>query len=198
MKKLKLERTIFLVCTIICLVAIVITGLDAKAAQAEIEELQYINSRQAAQIKDKQEQIEVLKIILENQEPEPEPEKQYIGEFEITYYTAGPESTGKYPGHPEYGITASGSMVEEGRTIAADENPPLTIEELKKMEGEPVWTIENGVETGVWEIVGDYTEYIVDRDIITMCNLEDGCYDVYADLYGKTWLAYRRKPEEEK
>lgn len=121
-KKLKLERTIFLICLIICLVALVITGIDAKAAQAEIEELQYINSRQAAQIKDKQEQIEVLKIILENQEPEPEPEKQYIGEFEITYYTAGPESTGKYPGHPEYGITASGSMVEEGRTIAADWN----------------------------------------------------------------------------
>lgn len=119
-KKLKIERTTFLTCLIICLVTLVMTGLDAKAAQAEIEELQYINSRQAAQIKDKQEQIEVLEIMLENQEPEPE--KQYIGEFEITYYTAGYESTGKHPGHPEYGITASGSMVEEGRTIAADWN----------------------------------------------------------------------------
>lgn len=38
--------------------------------------------------------------------------------FEITAYTAGIESTGKTPDHPEYGITASGKTVEEGTTIA--------------------------------------------------------------------------------
>jgi len=42
------------------------------------------------------------------------------GVFEITAYTAGPESTGKVPGDPKYGITASGKTVEEGVTIAAD------------------------------------------------------------------------------
>ena len=44
----------------------------------------------------------------------------YAGRFEITYYTAGPESTGKTPDHPAYGITRSGTVVEEGRTIATD------------------------------------------------------------------------------
>jgi len=38
----------------------------------------------------------------------------------LTAYTAGKESTGKTPSHPEYGITYSGSRAEEGRTIAVD------------------------------------------------------------------------------
>ncbi len=56
----------------------------------------------------------------EYEQPDPEQDKQYIGEFEITYYTAGPESTGKTPDHPAYGITKSGTTVKEGQTIAAD------------------------------------------------------------------------------
>ncbi|MCP3775956.1 3D domain-containing protein [Paenibacillus sp. MZ04-78.2] len=38
----------------------------------------------------------------------------------LTAYTAGVESTGKKPSHPDYGITYSGSKAEEGRTIAVD------------------------------------------------------------------------------
>ncbi|WP_018130741.1 3D domain-containing protein [Effusibacillus pohliae] len=38
----------------------------------------------------------------------------------LTAYTAGPESTGKQPGDPGYGITASGKTAAEGRTIAVD------------------------------------------------------------------------------
>jgi 3D (Asp-Asp-Asp) domain-containing protein len=38
----------------------------------------------------------------------------------LTAYTAGFESTGKTPAHPQYGITYSGSRAEEGRTIAVD------------------------------------------------------------------------------
>ncbi len=123
-RKLKIERTIFLICLIICLLTLIISGLQAKAMQAEIDELQYQNSRQAAQLRDKDYQIEILEIILKNQEQDAsEPllyEPEYIGEFEITYYTAGPESTGKTPDHPAYGITRSGTVVEEGRTIATD------------------------------------------------------------------------------
>jgi 3D (Asp-Asp-Asp) domain-containing protein len=37
-----------------------------------------------------------------------------------TAYTSGPESTGKRPGHPQYGLTATGSRATEGRTIAVD------------------------------------------------------------------------------
>ncbi|RRJ54739.1 DUF348 domain-containing protein [Paenibacillus oralis] len=43
-----------------------------------------------------------------------------LDEVELTAYTAGFESTGKYPGDPEYGITSSGTTVSEGRTVAVD------------------------------------------------------------------------------
>ena len=43
-----------------------------------------------------------------------------LGTFTLTAYTAGPESTGKSPGDPGYGITASGARVSEGVTIAVD------------------------------------------------------------------------------
>ncbi len=42
----------------------------------------------------------------------------------LTAYTAGPESTGKKLGDPQYGITYSGTKAREGRTIAVD---PATI-----------------------------------------------------------------------
>jgi uncharacterized protein YabE (DUF348 family)/3D (Asp-Asp-Asp) domain-containing protein len=38
----------------------------------------------------------------------------------LTAYTAGVESTGKNPDHPQYGITYTGTTVMEGRTIAVD------------------------------------------------------------------------------
>ncbi|MGA8943287.1 MAG: 3D domain-containing protein [Thermoactinomyces sp.] len=43
-----------------------------------------------------------------------------LGEFTLTAYTAGPESTGKQPGDAGYGITSSGNPVAEGVTIAVD------------------------------------------------------------------------------
>ncbi|MDR6225819.1 3D domain-containing protein [Desmospora profundinema] len=45
---------------------------------------------------------------------------QSLGSFTLTAYTAGPESTGKSPGHPAYGVTSSGAKVSEGVTIAVD------------------------------------------------------------------------------
>lgn len=38
--------------------------------------------------------------------------------YEVTAYTANFESTGKNPGDPEYGVTASGAYVQENLTIA--------------------------------------------------------------------------------
>lgn len=38
----------------------------------------------------------------------------------LTAYTAGYESTGKTPSHPQYGITFSGVRAKEGRTVAVD------------------------------------------------------------------------------
>lgn len=40
--------------------------------------------------------------------------------FTLTAYTAGYESTGKYPGEPGYGITATGQKAVQGLSIAVD------------------------------------------------------------------------------
>lgn len=67
----------------------------------------------------------------------------YTATFKITAYTAGAESTGKSPGHPAYGITASGVKVRENHTIAADWTilPPGT---TLKIEGLPhIYTVED-------------------------------------------------------
>lgn len=45
--------------------------------------------------------------------------------YEVTAYTAGPESTGKTPSHPAYGITTSGAYVKENHTIACPKELPF-------------------------------------------------------------------------
>ncbi|HEX7057424.1 MAG TPA: ubiquitin-like domain-containing protein, partial [Bacilli bacterium] len=46
--------------------------------------------------------------------------KQILKNVTLTAYHAGIESTGKSEGDPEYGITYTGTHVQEGRTIAVD------------------------------------------------------------------------------
>lgn len=63
---------------------------------------------------------------------------------------------------------------------------PLTLDELRKMDGEPVWVQSPGVpEYGRWAIVEG-----VGENCLFLRN-DFTCHD-----YGKTWLAYRHKPEE--
>ena len=63
---------------------------------------------------------------------------------------------------------------------------PLTLDELREMDGEPVWVQSPGIpEYGRWAIVeGAGENCLFLHDDFT-------CHD-----YGKTWLAYRQKPEE--
>lgn len=46
------------------------------------------------------------------------PDNVHKDTYELTAYTAGFESTGKRPGHPLYGVTASGRKVKTNTTIA--------------------------------------------------------------------------------
>ncbi len=46
--------------------------------------------------------------------------KKVLESVTLTAYSAGVASTGKDEDHPQYGITASGTKVQEGRTIAVD------------------------------------------------------------------------------
>lgn len=54
-------------------------------------------------------------------QPDPQPvNTKSLGDFTITYYTAGKESTGKSKGQRGYGITRSGATVWDGVTVAVD------------------------------------------------------------------------------
>ena len=67
-------------------------------------------------------------------------------------------------------------------------NEPLTMDELRRMEGQPVYIVEN---TEYWAIVNSFDQAGV--YLLSYGNPDD--YG-YFGLYGKTWLAYRQKPEE--
>lgn len=49
-----------------------------------------------------------------------EPELELLGEFRLTAYCACRKCCGKDPSDSGYGVTASGAIVEAGRTIAVD------------------------------------------------------------------------------
>lgn len=71
----------------------------------------------------------------------------------------------------------------------APENKPLTLEQLRQMDGEPVWI--DGKDYGGWTIFKASANKQVARcpDNVNL--------SYYMDGYGKTWLAYARKPEQE-
>ena len=69
--------------------------------------------------------------------------------------------------------------------VKARDNPPLTMEELREMDGEPVWI----------------SAYGVNRYDVFSGLANDEIAQFYREAlplrcYGDTWLAYRRKPEE--
>lgn len=66
-------------------------------------------------------------------------------------------------------------------------NDPLTLEELRKMDGEPVWlTPFNGYKPG-WRIVCG--------DRIPLRQALDGVMQARIEDVGRLFFAYRRKPE---
>ena len=65
-------------------------------------------------------------------------------------------------------------------------NLPLTLEQLREMDGEPVWICHPlDKRSGAWALV----------DLkFDMCRVAGGGITVFENL-GKTWLAYRHRPE---
>lgn len=82
----------------------------------------------------------------------------------------------------------------EDMASLAETTPPneaLTLEELRQMKGQPVWTVTTGIKgSGRWELVCD-VDY---EDVLEMASCVDGFYDIEVGTYGSTWAAYRRPP----
>jgi Lar family restriction alleviation protein len=79
--------------------------------------------------------------------------------------------------------------IEAWNRCAHPFNDPLTLEQLRKMDREPVWIpIPDGSGYGDWAIVdiGAQTELL---KAVGLDAAHEECN------YGKTWIAYRHKPE---
>lgn len=86
------------------------------------------------------------------------------------------------------GIVIHSECMEMLQKAQQVDDKPLTIEELRRMVGEPVWVESPGVrEYGRYGIVAG-----VDTESMELYLESDfTCSD-----YGKTWVAYRRKPND--
>lgn len=65
-------------------------------------------------------------------------------------------------------------------------NDPLTLEELRGMDGKPVWVerLDGDIPWGTYSIVWAATRLAT-----------NGYVRFHFEKYGETWLAYRRKPD---
>ena len=77
----------------------------------------------------------------------------------------------------------------------APPNEPLTLEELREMDGEPVWIVEQP-DWGHWELSADAEDYLADRDQDFYGLKHDDPAGRYG-LHVLGWLAHRRPPEGE-
>ena len=91
------------------------------------------------------------------------------------------------------------AWLAELREIKQERNTPLTLDELRQMDGEPVWVSvsnnwrESGVSEG-WCIVRFHSED--DRVRVYVYDTRHGARFFAQQDYGESWLAYRQKPEE--
>ena len=87
------------------------------------------------------------------------------------------------------------SVIRDAFTLALaalqPSNEPLTLEELRKMDGEPVWvSYPNRIGEDRW--------YIIEKSTEAGLHVESHPHFYLGwDTYGKMWLAYRRPPEGE-
>ena len=84
---------------------------------------------------------------------------------------------------------------EEAISALSPPNEPLTLEELREMDGEPVWIVEQP-DWGHWELSADAEDYLADRDQDFYGLKHDDPAGRYG-LHVLGWLAHRRPPEGE-
>lgn len=118
-KSLKKQRTTLIVCLALSMLLHLVYGLEG---MKQTQVLEYQIEKQKAQLMDKQEQIKMLEIMLEQQE-EVDNNRKYLGEFEITYYCL--ENYPHICNDGDCSYTASGQAPIPYYTVAADSSIPF-------------------------------------------------------------------------
>lgn len=79
---------------------------------------------------------------------------------------------------------ASYKKMKGGRQVVASPDEPLSVSELRELNGEPVWCSGFG-----WRICYGLTTF---RGHLCMETGAGSCISMQG--YGESWIAYRRKP----
>lgn len=106
-----------------------------------------------------------------------------------------PKSFNVVSGYVDLAISA---LREQQERRAQPENKPLSLDELRQMDGEPVWTVTTGVDgSGRWELCRNYILCASPLKAVLqlICFEDESITDYDYATYEKTWLAYRNKPE---
>ena len=81
-------------------------------------------------------------------------------------------------------------------------NEPLTLEQLREMDGEPVYIIAGDMGISEWNVIKGkgYITLAYDQPTIGFKAVKEGIEFINGrtfsiDSYGVTWIAYRRPPE---
>ncbi len=78
----------------------------------------------------------------------------------------------------------------------AEKNDPLTLEQLREMDGEPVWIVftpdADGERPAMWALVSADDE---NKEIFLLNSI--GGASAYAEIWADVEAIYRRRPEEE-
>lgn len=98
------------------------------------------------------------------------------------------------------------SILEWAQTLPTitPQNDPLTIEELREMDGEPVYILSEFYHISEWNIPKGVGEIVIAYDVpcagmkevIPSIKFIDG-KELAVEKYGSSWVAYRRPPEVE-
>ena len=83
-------------------------------------------------------------------------------------------------------VTAVMDIVDAQPAVDRPPRDPLTLEQLREMDGEPVWVVfPDGREEGCWMLVHAGYE---------LCRRAQGGVAAFEN-HGKTWAAYRDRPK---
>lgn len=122
----------------------------------------------------------------------------YIAECEYTYSVGDiiseyiKKKTGSYVSFTANAVIGACKKDLEALAFEAlrekqerDNPQPLTLDELRRMDGEPVWVEEHGATAGEWCIVNSAKQCVTEKN-----------GDVYYFFeYEGVWIAYRHKQE---
>lgn len=97
------------------------------------------------------------------------------------------------------GVDSADEAISAWNRRAQPENEPLTLEDLQKMDGEPAYIVPINLHKWICDARDGKPEWGMVRKSWVRIWRNETADLVHTDFdfsdYGKTWLAYRRKPE---